>query len=193
MSQILKLDAAGQPVGWLKPPEAAGYVAKGQVAWQHGRTLHRLRGGHNSHGIQSVIELPSIMAVKGCTPYKARTRTIVLTKQSLCMRDRFMCAYCGGVFPEDELEMEHILPESRGGERTWMNIVCADRRCNARKRDRTPDEAGMKLLFLPYVPNMHEGLILEGRKIIADQMEFLMSGIPRHSRLNGWLQLSAQH
>ena len=66
-----------------------------------------------------------------------------------------------------------------------MNVVTACIKCNSRKGCRTPEEAGMSLLYLPYTPNWFEDLILQagGRKILADQMEFLMAKVPTNSRL----------
>jgi hypothetical protein len=43
----------------------------------------------------------------------------------------------------------------------------------------------MPLLYLPYVPNRHEHMILQNRRILADQMEYLMARVPKHSRLHG--------
>jgi 5-methylcytosine-specific restriction endonuclease McrA len=94
-----------------------------------------------------------------------------------------MCAYCGVVHRESDLTVDHIVPESRGGRWTWMNLVTADRACNNKKDSRTPEEARMQLLYLPYVPNRHEFFILRGRRILADQMRFLLGGVPKHSRL----------
>ena len=124
------------------------------------------------------------MAIKGKTRAASRTRVISLERNELFRRDRNMCAYCGEHFKSELLEMEHVLPESRGGQCTWTNIVSACRHCNAAKSDRTPEEACMPLLYVPYVPNIYEGLILQGRKILADQMQYLMQGVPRHSRLH---------
>lgn len=61
------------------------------------------------------------------------------------LRDGRHCAYCGG-FGET---IDHVIPQSRGGLDTWDNLVCACQRCNNRKADRTPVEAGMKLLWVP--------------------------------------------
>ena len=47
-----------------------------------------------------------------------------------------------------------------------------------------PEEARMVLLYLPYVPSLHEDMILRGRRILADQMEFLLASVPRNSRLH---------
>lgn len=59
-------------------------------------------------------------------------------------------------FYERDLQCEHIVPESRGGRWTWMNLVTACGVCNDRTADRTPEEAGMPLVYLPYVPSRFE-------------------------------------
>lgn len=65
----------------------------------------------------------------------------------------------------------------------WMNVVTACRACNHRKSDRTPEQAHMPLLYAPYVPSLWEDFILRNRRILADQMEFLMAHVPKSSRL----------
>jgi 5-methylcytosine-specific restriction endonuclease McrA len=55
-----------------------------------------------------------------------------------------MCAYCGTT--EGRIEAEHILPASRGGTDGWNNRVLACASCNARKGNRTPDEANMPVI-----------------------------------------------
>jgi 5-methylcytosine-specific restriction endonuclease McrA len=80
--------------------------------------------------------------------------------------------------------MEHIVPSSRGGADSWMNLVAACKPCNRMKRDRTPEAAGMKLHYVPYIPNRYEAFILRNRKILADQMEFLLRGVPKSSRIH---------
>jgi len=64
------------------------------------------------------------------------------------------------------------------------NLVAACKACNNRKADRTPEAAGMKLHYVPYVPNRYEAFILSNRKILADQMEFLLQGVPKSSRMH---------
>lgn len=49
--------------------------------------------------------------------------------------------------------MDHIIPRARGGKDDWENLVCACIGCNNKKGDRTPSEAGLKLLIRPYTPN----------------------------------------
>ena len=87
--------------------------------------------------------------------------------------------------PPDLLTREHIVPTSRGGADAWMNCITACRGCNGRKGSRLLHEARMELLYLPYIPTLHEDMILRGRRILADQMEFLLASVPSHSRLHG--------
>ena len=83
-----------------------------------------------------------------------------------------------------DLSRDHIIPASRGGRDTWMNSVTACRSCNTRKGNRAPEQANMPLIYVPYVPNRHEHFILRNRRILADQMEYLLAGVPRTSRLH---------
>ena len=65
-----------------------------------------------------------------------------------------------------------------------MNLVTACAVCNGRKADRTPEEAGMPLLYLPYVPTRFESFLLEGRHIRGDVHDWLAARLPKHSRLH---------
>ncbi|PMC75441.1 MULTISPECIES: HNH endonuclease [unclassified Brachybacterium] len=85
-------------------------------------------------------------------------RSIGFSYRAIHQRDHFTCAYCGrSVSRAPACEallatVDHIMPVSRGGESSWLNLVCACRECNNRKADRTPEEAGMPLRFAPYDP-----------------------------------------
>jgi 5-methylcytosine-specific restriction endonuclease McrA len=83
----------------------------------------------------------------------------------------------------DELTREHIVPLSRGGRDHWMNVVTSCRGCNHHKGNRLPEEANLDLLYAPYIPSLWEDFILRNRRILEDQMEFLMAHLPRGSRL----------
>ena len=99
----------------------------------------------------------------------------LLTNRTLFQRDKNLCLYCGRQFSPNDLTRDHIVPASRGGDSIWENCVTACRNCNQYKDDRTPEEAGMKLLAVPYIPNLAQYLILSNRRILADQMEFLLA------------------
>ena len=183
---VLQLDVSGRPQAWITPREAAILYASDGVAWTLGNAFQVLRGGiQRTTGLQSRIEVHPIIAVRGAIPSRAWRTAPTLSNPKLFVRDRHVCAYCGGRFHFDELTREHIRPVSRGGIDTWMNCITACRTCNGHKGNRLPEEAHMTLLYLPYVPSLHEDMILRGRRIVADQMDFLLASVPRSSRLHG--------
>jgi len=77
---------------------------------------------------------------------------VKLNRRNVFARDGHRCQYCGRHFPTSELSVDHVVPRSSGGGDHWTNLVCACIRCNARKGDRTPDQAGMELLREPAPP-----------------------------------------
>lgn len=172
---ILKLDAGGLPVSWIRWQTAVTLYARERVRWEAGEGRFLIRGGTCARtGQQSSIEIGSIIAVADKS--KRYTRGVpLLTNRTLFQRDRNLCLYCGKQFSPAYLTRDHIMPASRGGESVWENCVTACRDCNQSKDDRTPEEANMKLLAVPYTPNLAEYLILQNRRILADQMEFLLA------------------
>jgi 5-methylcytosine-specific restriction endonuclease McrA len=183
---VLQLDISGRPQAWIAPREAAVLYATDSVSWTLGDAFAVLRGGmQRSTGLQSRIELHPIVAVRGAIPARAWRQAPALSNPKLFARDCGMCAYCGRRFHVDDLTREHIVPVSRGGEDTWMNCITACRGCNGQKGNRLPEEARMSLMYLPYVPSLHEDMILRGRRILSDQMDFLLASVPRSSRLYG--------
>lgn len=82
-------------------------------------------------------------------------RKYEVSRKNILMRDRHTCQYCRKKFPPAKLELEHVLPRSRGGGSTWDNLVASCHTCNNRKANRTPDEAGMPLMVRPKSMNLH--------------------------------------
>lgn len=76
------------------------------------------------------------------------------SRGTVYMRDKYRCCYCGEKKKISKLTYDHVLPKSRGGRRTFENIVTACKVCNARKGSRTPAEAGMRMHFQPFVPRV---------------------------------------
>ena len=184
--EVLQLDVSGRPQAWISSREAATLYASNAVAWTLGDACQILRGGmQRATGVQSRIEVHPIVAVRGAVPNRAWRQTPALSNQKLFHRDRQLCAYCGHRFAFEDLTREHIVPVSRGGYDTWMNCITACRACNGQKGNRLPEEARMSLLYMPYVPSLHEDMILRGRRILANQMDFLLASVPRNSRLHG--------
>jgi len=181
-AKILRLNKAGTPINWISREQAATLVVKGQVVWALGEDAFKIRGGVNRLGHQSELSLPSILASDGRV--KLSDFVPPLVNSYLFRRDQFMCLYCGGEFTSEQLSRDHILPVSRNGTDNWTNVVTACKRCNHRKADQTPEEVGMELIAIPFVPNRHEFFYLANKNILADQMEFLKS---QFSRNGTWL------
>lgn len=183
--EALQLDIQGAPVAWISIQDAAHHYATDAVAWEDGDgPLATLRGGFNvARGMQSEIVVAPIIALRGASKINLFDVVPAIARRGVFLRDRMTCAYCGEIFDEKDLECEHVIPAARGGLVRWENIVSADRYCNAKKGCKTPEEAGMPLLYLPYRPSRWEGFILQGRNIRADVHEWLASRLPKGSRL----------
>jgi hypothetical protein len=184
---VLQLDIAGNPQCWVDYEKSAYYYAKGLVAWEAAPINFTLYGGKSRMtGEQSTLTMNTIIAVRGKMSEKQLKymNRVPLSNKALFRRDRNVCAYCGNEFRTDDLSRDHIVPSSRGGPNTWMNVVTACSNCNKHKDNKTPEEAGMQLLYVPYVPNRSEYLILQNKRVLQDQMEFLMKRVPKESRLH---------
>lgn len=183
---VLQLDIQGTPQCWISLEHAAVHVATASVAWVDGDgPLATLCGGFNvARGRRSIVDVHPIIALHGAARVNLFDVVPAVSKGKLFRRDRMTCAYCGNRFAEHDLQCEHIVPVSRGGRWSWMNLVAACGPCNGRKADRTPEEAGMPLLYLPYVPSRFEAFLLDGRHIRADVHEWLAARLPKGSRLS---------
>lgn len=182
--RVLKLSAHGLPQSWITLEEAVLHYAADDVRWTLGASVALFRGGHNATtGLQSCIEVHSIIGTRGVPRVSPHDLKPGLTNAKLFARDCNVCAYCGKSFEVDALTREHILPVCQKGQKTWMNVVTACKPCNHRKGPRTPEQARMPLLYAPYVPSIWEDFILRNRRILADQMEFLRMHVPKTSRL----------
>lgn len=174
---ILRLDIAGAPVRWIPWQDAVNLYSREMIAWTAGDSVFTFHGGvSRATGLRSSVQINSIIAVKRSKFGKFVKRTIPpLTNRELFLRDAYLCMYCGSKYHDELLTRDHVKPISQGGRDRWSNVVTACKHCNTRKGCRTPEEAHMPLLAIPYVPNWAEYLALSNRRILADQMEFLKS------------------
>ena len=181
--RLLALDAHGRALDWMSWQEATCLYVRGAVAWTLGQPCLAVRGGTSrSTGARSVVELHPIVAARGHARARALDPTPALTNSALFARDQHLCMYCGQAFARQQLTRDHVQPVSRGGIDSWENVVAACFSCNSRKGGRNPAQAGMPLLAVPYRPSWIEHLILSNRNILADQMAFLSSQLPRRRR-----------
>jgi 5-methylcytosine-specific restriction endonuclease McrA len=183
--RLLSLDAHGRVLNWINWQDASCLYARGAVAWTLGDPCLHVHGATcRRTGLRSGLDLHPIIAARGHAHARALDPTPNLTNPSLFARDSHLCLYCGRQFNRPSLTRDHVLPISKGGADTWENVVTACFHCNSRKANRTPQQAGMPLLAVPYRPSWIEHLILSNRNILADQMAFLKAQLPKRSKLS---------
>jgi hypothetical protein len=190
--EILRTDISGMPLEWIDYRDAVRLYHTEQVAYACGIPLYRLYGGTNARtGHQTMVEVNSIIATLGHTHNPGNLRgdyTPPLNNQTLFKRDAYLCLYCGVRFPSNQLSRDHVRPLSQGGRDVWTNVVTACRQCNNAKASKTPEEAGLLLIAVPFTPTYAEYIYLKGRRVLADQMEYLLAHFPRSSPLHARLR-----
>lgn len=129
------------------------------VGWQRAITLMyqnkaEVLETHSNQKVSSpsvTVEVPSVMRLH--QHHTTRRRGIVrFSRVHVMTRDNWRCQYCGVEGILRTMTYDHVIPRSRGGRTSWDNVVCCCKPCNQFKGDRTPEEAGMKLLKTPVTP-----------------------------------------
>jgi len=100
--------------------------------------------------VDRAIRVPRVILLQGYD--RIPRRYVRFSRFNIYARDGNRCQYCGRQFPRAELNLDHVVPRSRGGTSVWENVVCSCHRCNRLKGGRTPVEAGMRLVRLPRRP-----------------------------------------
>ncbi|MCV2886462.1 HNH endonuclease [Aestuariibacter sp. AA17] len=180
---ILKLNQSAQPVEWISVEEACRQYCLGNVMFELGQSKKLLLGGTNKEGEQSRLNIASIIGCRG--KVTRNVGYIPLRNRWLFARDDHTCLYCGRRFKSGQLTMDHIIPRSRGGRKNWTNAATACKRCNVIKGARTPEEAGMALIAVPFKPNQYEQLFLRNHRILPDQVDYLCG---QFSPRRNWLR-----
>jgi hypothetical protein len=152
----LKLDAAWKPIDIVD-----GF--KGFNMCYTGRASVVLK--YSDEFFPAVIVLKNYIR-KDFTSYSCNRKNVI-------WRDKYICQYCGNKFQYHELTMDHIIPKSRGGEKSWTNIVASCRRCNSKKGNRTPKEAKMPLIKKPTIPRWNINVLLRDKEIPEEWKDFI--------------------
>lgn len=170
---VLLLNGSWEPIRILSIKRAVALLLSGSAEPVDGRNLRDLFIGKVSDAHETsaaalrtgtagvIFEIPNIIKLKYYT--NVPKRGIRWTRRNVLKRDDYTCVYCGRTINEyhsvantvvrpEDMTIDHVIPSSNGGRSTWTNTVCACRWCNNRKGDRTPNEAGMRLLREPKRP-----------------------------------------
>jgi len=100
--------------------------------------------------VNRAIRVPRVILLR--TYDRMPRRHVRFSRYNVFLRDQNRCQYCARQLPRAELNLDHVVPRSRGGASVWENVVCSCHRCNRLKGGRTPIEAGMRLLREPFRP-----------------------------------------
>ncbi len=150
---------------WIKKPCLILSAAYEPLAITTARRAITLMVKEAAWGVQDYgkevypgIMLPSVIRLRQYRHIPVRVS--VLTRKNIYSRDHHICQYCGVKFDPRRLTLDHVIPKSKGGKGNWENLVAACHVCNHRKADRTPEEAGMKLLHKPKSMTIHTSRFL---------------------------------
>lgn len=143
MSGSLILNASYEPLSVVNARRAVVLVLRGRAVILEARdeTWHAETAAFQ---VPSVVKLTSFVRVP-------HFRATPVTRRAVFGRDGFRCQYCSGAAES----IDHVIPRSRGGLHVWDNVVACCRRCNTRKGDRLPEEAGFSLAKKPGSPSHH--------------------------------------
>lgn len=143
---VLVLNATFEPINVTAVRRALVLMLKGVA--QAEELNH-----HEVHSAASAVPVPSVIRLLSYRHIPQQTRA--LSRKNILLRDRNTCQFCGRVFPASELTLDHVMPRSRGGHSSWENLVACCYQCNNRKGDRTPEEAGLRLVKRPRPFTLH--------------------------------------
>ena len=140
---VLQVNASREPLRIIGARQALKLITKGKAKVLVPTSIE----------VYPSIYLPSVIALT--TYAKVPYKRPIPSRKNIFTRDGFKCLYCGAHGSKIVLELEHIVPKSRGGQGTWENVCASCHACNQKKRDRTPEEAGMTLIHRPLPASIH--------------------------------------
>ena len=162
MREALVLNASFEPLSTVSLRRAVVLVMQGKAVVEQAHPGLRIRAAQVDVPVPRVIRLCRYVRV----PFRQRAPW---SRRGVLVRDRHRCAYCG----RRATTVDHVVPRSHGGRDTWLNTVAACAADNHRKADRTPEQAGMRLLAKPFEPTPADALLLALGLRDADLPEWL--------------------
>lgn len=149
MRETLVLNASFEPLSAVSLRRAVVLVLQNKAVIEHAHPGLRVRAAD--------VDLPVPLVIRLCryvrVPFRRRAPW---SRRGVLVRDRHRCAYCGS----RATTVDHVVPRSHGGGDTWLNTVASCAEDNHRKADRTPEQAGMRLLSAPFEPTPSDALLL---------------------------------
>lgn len=145
--KTLKLDSSYRPVEIISAQDAFCMVYMGRANVVESYDDITFDSVNSSYAVPCVISLNRFVKINK-SPLKCNKRNIL-------WRDRNTCQYCRKIFNSKELTLDHVTPKSKGGPRSWQNIVACCHKCNQKKGSLMPREANMFPFKTPEAPPIH--------------------------------------
>jgi 5-methylcytosine-specific restriction endonuclease McrA len=144
--RVLVLNSTYEPINVCTTRRAIVLILKGLARTEE-------RGERLFHSARNALPAPSVIRLIEYVhiPFERKS----LSRKNILLRDHYTCQYCTRVMSPSELTLDHVIPKSRGGNSNWDNLVACCKRCNNRKGNALPDEAGMKLMKRPQAFSLH--------------------------------------
>jgi len=147
----LVLNASYEPLHAIDAKDGMIHILAGRAK------LYQAHPEHKFRTVKDEYPVPVVIVLNRYVPQKRKWRDKAkLNKHALYVRDNYTCGYCGRHVSEfkgkERLTKDHVVPRDLGGKSTWENLVTACSTCNGRKGNRTPEQAGMRLLWEPVRP-----------------------------------------
>ncbi len=120
---------------------------------------------------RDVVKAPEVIVLS--TYDKVYRKDIRLTKRNIYIRDGYKCQYSGKKIKESDADIDHVIPRSKGGRNSWENMVVCSKDINRMKADRTPEQAGLKLIKRPTKPSSGRLLIDPKVKVPESWSKFI--------------------
>lgn len=176
-SSVLMINRVWQPISVTTARHAFSLFAKGAARavlpdytmcdWEEWCDIPAQPSDDTVCTPRQYIKVPRVIAL---TRYDRLPRKEMrFSRYGIYNRDGGKCQYCGRKFALSALSLDHVIPLSKGGLSSWDNVVSACVPCNTRKSDRTPTQAGMKLISQPKRPRA--GIV--GRELHFEWKSFL--------------------
>lgn len=153
--QAINITTPSEALSMMYCDSATGLNIKGKddmvpLKWKEWLTLICDENDTFVKTIQGNIKIPKIIIL--CKYDKVPKKRPKLTRKGIWLRDEGVCQYTGKKINPNDGNIDHVIPKSRGGKTDWTNCVLAHKKVNAKKADKTPEEAGLKLIRQPYIP-----------------------------------------
>lgn len=137
---------------------SCGFQPLGSISWKRAITMMFSEKANaienypiNIRSQNKQIKCPSVISLIRPAPFKRNM--VTFSRNNIFARDGMVCQYCHQKFQKQDLTLDHVVPQSRGGKTNWTNIVTACLSCNSKKSDKSLIQSGFKLLKEPVKPD----------------------------------------